>query len=122
MERNYILFDTPARDLLYPFTYTRPVAACRGRDPDDPGKMGVLAGNRVSHFTVSYLQEKFPLRLGSADTVHVLINGHTLPDQALVDAIIALEPGQELYRENYLPGQAVPGNDLALPAEGRKEL
>lgn len=120
MERNYILFDTPARDLLYPFTYTRPVAACRVGILTIQEKWEHWLGTGVSHFTVSYLQEKFPLRLGAADTVHVLINGHTLPDRALVDAIIALKPGQELYREQQLLAKAVPGNDLGLPAEDRK--
>jgi len=119
MERNYILFDTPARDLLYPFTYTRPVAACRVGILTIQEKWEHWLGTGVSHFTVSYLQEKFPLRLGAADTVHVLINGHTLPDRALVDAIIALKPGQELYREQQLLAKAVPGNDLGLPAEDR---
>jgi UDP-N-acetylglucosamine diphosphorylase/glucosamine-1-phosphate N-acetyltransferase len=121
MERNYILFDTPARDLLYPFTYTRPVAACRVGILTIQEKWELWLGTGVSHFTVSYLQEKFPLRLGAADTVHVLINGHVLPDQSLVDAIAALQPGQELYRENHLLAKAVPGNDLTLPAEDRKD-
>lgn len=121
MERNYILFDTPARDLLYPFTYTRPVAACRAGILTIQEKWELWLGTGVSHFTVSYLQEKFPLRLGSADTVHVLISGHVLPDQALVEAIRALEPGQELYRENYLLAKVVPGNDLTQPAGDRKD-
>lgn len=116
MERNYILFDTPARDLLYPFTYTRPVAACRVGILTIQEKWERWLGTGVSHFTIAYLQEKFPLRLGSADTAHVLINGHILPDQALVDAIAALRPGQELYHEDHLLVKVVPGNDLTLPA------
>lgn len=121
MERNYILFDTPARDLLYPFTYTRPVAACRIGILTIQEKWELWLGTGVSHFTVPYLQEKFPLLLGSADAVHVLINGHTLPDPPLVEAIMALEPGQELYREHQLLAKAVPGNDLTKPAGERRD-
>jgi len=120
MERNYILFDTPARDLLYPFTYTRPVAACRTGILTIQEKWEHWLGTGVSHFTMSYLQEKYPLRLGAADTIHVLISGHVLPDKALVDAIAALEPGQELYKDNRLLVKVVPGNELTLPAEDRK--
>ena len=84
-------------------------------------KWELWLGTGVSHFTIAYLQEKFPLRLGNADTPHVLINGHALPDQALVDAIAALRPGQELYYENHLLVKVVPGNDLTLPAEDRMD-
>jgi UDP-N-acetylglucosamine diphosphorylase/glucosamine-1-phosphate N-acetyltransferase len=122
MERNYILFDTPARDLLYPFTYTRPVAACRVGILTIQEKWEHWLGTGVSHFTISYLQEKFPLRLGAADIIHVLINGHVLPDKELVAAVTALKPGQELYRDNHLLAKAVPGNDLTLPADDRTDF
>lgn len=121
MERNYILFDTPARDLLFPFTYTRPVASCRVGILTIQEKWEHWLGTGISHFTTAYLQEKFPLRLGAADTAHVLINGHILPDQALVEAIATLRPGEELYRDNHLLVKVVPGNDLTLPADSRKD-
>ncbi len=121
MERNYILFDTPARDLLYPFTYTRPVAACRVGILTIQEKWEQWFGTtNVSHFTMSYLQEKYPLRLGKSQVVHVLISGHILPDEALVATINALKPGQELYKNNHLMVKVVPGTDLTLPAEDRK--
>ncbi|HEY8919702.1 MAG TPA: putative sugar nucleotidyl transferase, partial [Chitinophaga sp.] len=120
MERNYILFDTPARDLLYPFTYTRPVAACRVGILTIQEKWEQWLQAPVCHFTMSYLQEKYPLRLGTANIEHVLINGHIVPDKALVDTIASLKAGQELYKKNHLLVKIVPGNDLTLPAEDRK--
>lgn len=120
MERNYILFDTPARDLLYPFTYTRPVAACRVGILTIQEKWEQWLQAPVCHFTMSYLQEKYPLRLGTANTEHVLINGHIVPDKALIDTIASLKAGQELYKKNHLLVKIVPGNDLTLPAEDRK--
>jgi UDP-N-acetylglucosamine diphosphorylase/glucosamine-1-phosphate N-acetyltransferase len=95
MERNYILFDTPARDLLFPFTHTRPVAACRVGILTIREKWEHYLHAEVSYETVPYLQEKYPLRLGD---VNVRINGHVLPSADLVAAISGLQEGQELCK------------------------
>lgn len=122
MERNYILFDTPARDLLYPFTYTRPVAACRIGILTIQEKWERWLDVAVSNFTLPFLQDKYPLKLAGPEVVHVLINGHALPDASLVAAMKALKPGQELYYKNHLLAKAVQGDDLILPAtEDRKD-
>ncbi|SJZ70878.1 UDP-N-acetylglucosamine diphosphorylase/glucosamine-1-phosphate N-acetyltransferase [Chitinophaga eiseniae] len=121
MERHYILFDTPERDLLYPFTHTRPVAACRVGILTIQEKWEHWLGTGVSHYTVPHLQEKFPLRRGEDTTVNVLISGHILPDAELVAAIMALRPEEELYKDNHLVAKVAQGKEVhLLPAASRK--
>jgi UDP-N-acetylglucosamine diphosphorylase/glucosamine-1-phosphate N-acetyltransferase len=113
MERHYILFDTPARDLLYPFTHTRPVAAIRVGILTIREKWERWLNASTSFLTLPYLQEKFPLHtIHSADNC-VLINGHILPDTALVQAVQSLQAGQKLYKGDLLLARA--GNNLELP-------
>lgn len=113
MERHYILFDTPARDLLYPFTHTRPVAAIRVGILTIREKWERWLNASTSFLTLPYLQEKFPLHnLSSADHC-VLINGHILPDPTLVQAVQSLQAGQDLYKGDLLLAKT--GNSLDLP-------
>ncbi|MFB6453680.1 putative sugar nucleotidyl transferase [Chitinophaga sp. Hz27] len=121
MERNFILFDTPVRDLLYPFTHTRPIAACRVGILTIQEKWEHWLGSGVSYFTVPHLQAKYPLYLGQEDSVNVLISGNILPDEHLVAAINALSPEEELYADNRLIAKVVLGKDVhLLPASARK--
>ncbi|NIG57718.1 putative sugar nucleotidyl transferase [Chitinophaga sp. Cy-1792] len=121
MERNFILFDTPGRDLLYPFTHTRPIAACRLGILTIQEKWEHWLGSGVSHFTVPHLQAKYPLRLGQDDTINVLISGDILPDEALVAAINTLSPEEELYKDNRLIAKVILGREVhLLPASARK--
>lgn len=121
MERNYILFDTPVRELLYPFTHTRPIAACRVGILTIQEKWEHWLGTGVSHFTVPHLQEKFPLLHKDSNTVNILLSGHILPDAGLVAAIAALEPDQELYKDQQLLAKAVLGPEApSLKAADRK--
>jgi len=116
MERNYILFDTPERDLLYPFTHTRPVAACRVGILTIQEKWEHWLGKRVSHFTMPYLQEKYPLKRVADEVISVLINGHVLPTVALVEAIASLNPGEELYKDDRLLVKVLRGGDFHVPS------
>ncbi|PUZ21752.1 glucose-1-phosphate thymidylyltransferase [Chitinophaga parva] len=120
MNRNYILFDTPDRDLLYPFTLTRPVAACRTGILTIQEKWAHWLQAPCSFYTVHWLQEKYPLPAMEADSLQVLINGHLLPDAALVAAVQALEDGHELYKDNRLVAKAVKGKDFFT--HGHKRL
>jgi len=120
MERRYILFDTPARDLLYPFTHTRPVAAIRVGILTIKEKWERWLHASASFLTLPYLQEKFPLQSIHAEDQCVLINGHILPDTSLVAAINALETGQELYMDNVLLAKVVLGNDWQLYGSGHR--
>lgn len=120
MERNYILFDTPARELLYPFTHTRPVAACRIGILTIREKWEHWLNASTSYLTAPHLRQKFPLkRDGSLPAV--LINGNTLPDEALVHAISQLKPGQGLYKDGELVAKIVTGIDLDAEPIERKE-
>ncbi|WP_160715733.1 putative sugar nucleotidyl transferase [Chitinophaga solisilvae] len=121
MERNYILFDTPVRDLLYPFTHTRPIAACRVGILTIQEKWEHWVGTGVSHFTVPHLQEKFPLHKSGESVEQVLISGHILPDAELVAAIKALQPDQELYKDNHLLAKVVVGKEAHLIAAGNRK-
>ncbi|WPQ62081.1 putative sugar nucleotidyl transferase [Chitinophaga sancti] len=112
MERHYILFDTPARDLLYPFTHTRPVAAIRVGILTIREKWERWFKTSASFLTLPYLQEKFPLQSVFADDQCVLINGSVLPDGGLVEAIRGLKMGQRLYKDEILVAKMVMGGDL----------
>jgi UDP-N-acetylglucosamine diphosphorylase/glucosamine-1-phosphate N-acetyltransferase len=107
MERNYILIDTPVRELLYPFTHTRPIAACRVGILTIQEKWEHWLGTGVSHFTVPHLQDKYPLLHKDGNAVNILLSGHILPDAELIAAITALQPDQELYKDNELLAKAV---------------
>ena len=120
MERNYILFDTPVRELLYPFTHTRPIAACRVGILTIQEKWEHWLGTGVSHFTVPHLQDKFPLH-SHPDAVNILVSGHILPDEGLIAAITALQPGQELYNEGQLLAKSVIGEGVALLTAGDRK-
>ncbi|SFW15015.1 putative sugar nucleotidyl transferase [Chitinophaga sancti] len=121
MERRYILFDTPARDLLYPFTHTRPVAAIRVGILTIREKWERWLNASASFLTLPYLQEKFPLQVINAEDQCVLINGHVLPDRQLVAAVQALRTGQELYREGMLVAKVVVAGSMRLEGRGLLE-
>ncbi|PSL48136.1 UDP-N-acetylglucosamine diphosphorylase/glucosamine-1-phosphate N-acetyltransferase [Chitinophaga niastensis] len=116
MERNYILFDSPVRDLLYPFTHTRPIAACRVGILTIQEKWEHWLGTGVSHFTVPHLQDKFPLHRADGNTINILLNGHILPDAGLIAAIAALQPDEELYKDNHLLAKTFVGQEVHLLA------
>lgn len=118
MERHYILFDTPARDLLYPFTHTRPVAAIRVGILTIKEKWERWFNTSAGFLTLPYLQEKFPLQIIAPDDHCVLINGHILPDIQLVQAIQSLQTGQELYKDSILLAKAIIGSEVQQPGPG----
>jgi UDP-N-acetylglucosamine diphosphorylase/glucosamine-1-phosphate N-acetyltransferase len=112
MERNYILFDTPARDLLFPFTYTRPVAACRVGILTIHEKWERRLNTSTGFLTVPYLQEKFPLPPINDTAIYVLINGHVLPSEALIAAVHSLQLHQALVQDDKVLAKVVSGKDL----------
>ncbi|MEZ2440597.1 putative sugar nucleotidyl transferase [Chitinophaga sp. RCC_12] len=121
MERNYILFDTPVRELLYPFTHTRPIAACRVGILTIQEKWEHWLGTGTSHFTVPHLQDKFSLLYKDNQTVNILLSGHILPDAGLVAAILELQPEEELYKDNQLLAKVVQGDGASLLAPGARK-
>ncbi|WP_346318254.1 putative sugar nucleotidyl transferase [Chitinophaga sp. YIM B06452] len=120
MNPHYILFDTPERDQLFPFTHTRPVAACR------IGLLSIrekwekwLGTSPISYFTMDYLQDKFPLIKAPKNAITILLNGHLLPSAAIVEEIGKLQPGQELYKNGRLLAKSVSGDDFFVPTASR---
>lgn len=90
--KNIILCDpTTCRDNLLPLTFTRTVAEIRvGIDTISQKWQRSFPGN-YSQLTVDYLSEKFPAVI-SAD--NYFINGNILPNDELINALNALNPGE----------------------------
>ncbi len=124
MNPHYILFDTPERDQLFPFSHTRPVAAFRvGLLTIREKWEKALQASPISYFTMDYLQEKFPLAKAPQNDTTILLNGHVLPSAPLLKAIKNLEKGQELYSNGRLIVKAINGNDFfATSAQPRIDL
>lgn len=117
MDRHYILFDTPERDELYPFTHTRPVAEIRTGILTIREKWEKWLGTGpLSSFTAEYLQPKFPLQKAPPGCITILVNGHLLPSAGIVEAIAAMEPGQELYKNGRLLAKLISGDDFFAPS------
>lgn len=90
---NYILFDDQSRISLRPLTFFRPVSAIRIGILTIQEKWEKHLHEPVSHLTETYLQEKFPLKVGNHN---ILINGSVLPNQELVAEICKLEADTSL--------------------------
>lgn len=117
MDRHYILFDTPERDELYPFTHTRPAAEIRTGILTIREKWEHWLGTGpLGSITAAHLQTKFPLLKAPPGAVTALVNGHLLPSAGLVSAIAAMEPGQELYKNGRLLAKLISGDDFFAPA------
>lgn len=84
---NFILFDDQSRISLRPLTFFRPVSAIRSGILTISEKWEIHLNSSVSFLTESYLQEKFPLKVGNDN---YLINGSILPNQELISEILSL--------------------------------
>lgn len=94
---NYILFDGAHRDALLPFTFTRPVADIRVGIMTIREKWEHHLGYTTSTVTEDYLAEKYPMV--ELDE-NILINASFLPNEALVEAVKALQPNHALFYED----------------------
>lgn len=101
IKMNYIFFDPePQRANLLPFTFTRPVANLRvGILTVDEKWARLLGISSYSYKTQDYLQAKFPLTLGSANT---FINGSICPNSTLIKQVKELQPRQAIYNNSTL--------------------
>lgn len=84
---NFILFDDQSRISLRPLTFFRPVSAIRSGILTISEKWEKHLDAPVSFLTETYLQEKFPLKVGFDN---FLINGSILPNQELISEILSL--------------------------------
>lgn len=97
---NLILFDDPTiRPALLPFTFTRPVAACRLGILTIAEKWANQFRTEPSYLTQSYLQAKFPQRVASNN---LYINGAVCPTDELVAAVNQLAVGEGLIAPDGL--------------------
>lgn len=98
---HYLFFDpNEIRTNLLPFTFTRPVANLRiGILTIDEKWKKYLGEASYGYQTQNYLQEKFPLNLGSSN---VFINGSICPTFTLYQEIINLKIGEALVSNGQL--------------------
>lgn len=87
------LFDDAAWHTLLPLTFTRPVADLRIGILTIAEKWEKYLNARAGYATSNYLQVKYP----SATGAQLFINGAVCPDEALLEAIHALEKGDALF-------------------------
>ncbi|MCM1355380.1 MAG: GlmU family protein [Staphylococcus sp.] len=94
--KNIILFDpVEARAALLPLTLTRPVALIRHGITTLSEKWQKAIPGTYSYSTQDYLSMKYPM-IEAADGDNLFIAGNLHPDSSLVEAILALQPGQAL--------------------------
>ena len=97
--KNIILFDPEeARARLLPLTLTRPVALIRHGITTIAEKWQKAIPGDYSFSTEDYLSMKYPMQ-ETADGDNLFIAGNLHPDSHLVEAILALQPGQELRHQ-----------------------
>lgn len=112
MTDHIILFDDPViRKQLLPFTYTRPVCDIRIGIRTIREKWIDTVGVKTCTLTQDYLKKKFP---AEASLDNMFINGALLPDEALLQALDALKPGEGIAKNGYLLAGRVKGEDIAL--------
>lgn len=94
--KNIILFDPAGvREALLPLTLTRPVALIRHGITTLAEKWQKAIPGAYSYSTQDYLSIKYPM-IEAADGDNLFIAANLHPDASLVEAILALRPGQEL--------------------------
>lgn len=100
-----ILFDDKAHKTLQPLTFTRPVADLRIGILTIAEKWARHLNTTFSFQTQGYLQDKFPLVTGGDD---LYINGSVCPDDGLLAAVAALNPGEALKQGDVLIASKAP--------------
>jgi UDP-N-acetylglucosamine diphosphorylase/glucosamine-1-phosphate N-acetyltransferase len=96
---NVVLFDDRNREHLLPLAFTRPVCEIRTGILTIREKWERSLESPVSFYTQAYLREKYPLTLGASN---IFINGSILPDDSLLQAVLALKEGAYLLQNDCL--------------------
>ena len=102
---NLILFDDLNRNQLFPFTHTRPIADIRCGIMTIRERWELLLQKNSGTLTVEYLQQAFPKKY---DKDIMYVNGSTIADSKLVNAIKELTYGQALIHESQIVALAAP--------------
>jgi UDP-N-acetylglucosamine diphosphorylase/glucosamine-1-phosphate N-acetyltransferase len=96
---NVNFFDSENIASLYPLTLTRPAADLRVGICTIAEKWKIrLSANQFGYITSEHLSKKF-IKIENAD---LLINGHLLPNDILLKAVLNLKSGQALYQGDLL--------------------
>ena len=97
----FALFDEPIiRQQLLPFTYTRPIAEIRWGILTITEKWEKVLESKASFITQDYLSAKFPPPDSSEGLL--LVNGAISPDAQLLEAIMALNLGDCLHKDENI--------------------
>lgn len=83
---NIILFDDSTWEELLPLTFTRPVSEIRIGILTIREKWEKITSSKVSYFTKSYLQDKFPLKV---EDNNLFINSCLLPTKEIIDLALS---------------------------------
>ena len=92
---NYILFDGSVRNLLLPFTFTRPVADIRIGILSIREKWEKHLGYTTTTITEEYLEAKYPM---VELEENILINASYLPTKSLVEQVRNLSENQAIFK------------------------
>ena len=92
------LFDDAAWSSLRPLTFTRPVADLRVGILTISQKWEKHLQGTSGYSTIDYLSAKYP----SLTTATLFINGSVCPDERLVEAILLLQEGDALVKDELL--------------------
>ena len=94
-----VLFDDESWGTLRPLTFTRPIAELRVGILTIREKWERNLGLSVSYLTRDYLKEKYPMIV---EDDNLLINATLCPSRELLDAILALQPGEILQQDGLV--------------------
>lgn len=114
---NYILFDDSLREDLLPLNFLRPVADIRVGILTIREKWELFLHAKTSTLTEGYLSVKFPI---VEEANNVLINGAIIPEPALVELIVNLEPGQALVDGDCIIAQHITQEELNIPTKSKQ--
>ena len=96
---SFILFDTPERVLLHPFTYTRSIAEIRSGILTIKERWELLLKEKIQILSDDYLQEHYPpIPKGKK----MFINAPVFPGEHVAEAITRLEDGEALLHNKMV--------------------
>lgn len=100
MTMHIILFDTDLRDVLLPFTHTKPVCELRVGILTIREKWGRMLGTTsISYITTEHLEPSYPIKINDDN---YLINGAAIPNDAFIEVIRTLNSGEALMLKGEL--------------------
>lgn len=107
-----VLFDSPQRNLLFPFTKTRAVAEIRAGIFTGKERWEMLTGESVQIWTVPYLQAKYSLL--PADR-YLLINSGFIANEDLAARVFNLKEDEAIAKDGELVAGVLSGDKTLSP-------